>query len=309
MTTLAAAMPHIVDQVDRGKAGWDTKARLLTVVAWRTSTPGSWTWIDRAVLAEHQRDGWEARWDLKVLEELAGPRYRILRRAPGAPLWRLAGDDLDAILRWRHVPWIGGRRAALAAVRRCVGVAQVAVGAGQTVFPVAVDTRFGHLGDLDLSVKQPPTAPHQPPTAPHPDAATSTNVAPTATCATVDDDASPLSGLLRNPSVSSARTDGPTEELRSLVNGLAQVCFEVSGDPITGAPLRRLERIAAGQLAHADELRAFAGTLKERGFRRWGGVLDALEAWRPADAPPPRPACGDCGALLASDGFCCGRTW
>jgi len=118
-------------------------------------------------------------------------------------------------------------------------------------------------------------------------------------------------GLRSNPSVSSDQTDRPTEELRSLTKAIAQVCFEVSGDPITGAPMRRAQAIAERHLDHADELRVFAASLLGRGLRRWGGVLDALDEWGgPASqVRAARPECGECGALLASHGFCCGRQW
>lgn len=317
MTTLAAAMPHIVDQIDQGKQGWKTKADLMLLVAWRTALEGTWTQIDRPVLVAHLRTEWAGRWALAVLGELA-EEHRMLRMREGHPrLWRIAGEDLESILLWRGIPWIGSRKRALGLIRArvaCVGVGPVAVSAGQPANPMAGDTRFGHLGDLDLSAKHPPSAPHQPPPAPRSADADEDFCGPQPPSAPRSGGAPVcVSGLLRNPSVSSdpegGSENGPTEELRSLVKAIAQVCFEVSGDPIAGTPLRRAEAIAAAQLAHREELLAYAATLKTRGLRRWGGVLDALEAWQPAPPPPARPKCGECEALLRSDRFCCGQVW
>lgn len=293
MTTLAEAMPYILEHVDLGKPGWDRKGRILTVVASESIlAPRFFAPIDIDTFMSTGVTERQARTDLEVLDDLAATAgYRILQVRPGRPLAvRFRGVEIEALLRWRHVPWIGTRDRVLAAVRRRFPCATVAPGdaiAGQTGWESPPYTRHGHLSEADLSVDSPAAAPRTPAVAPRGSSLTSTNAADPGSGATDTGSASPcLSELLRNSS--------PLGEGRGAEHGLrpdrpdggvlAARTEKALGRPLYGSLRERLDKLeAALDPSDRDELLSYVDTL--RGMRQVTVAVEAVERWRPASKP------------------------
>lgn len=105
MTNLARQIPNVLECIDFER--WGRKAPMLALVASRTWEEGTYTVIDRKVLADYGRSGTQAAWDLEVLHRLEADRILQSigsRRRPKA--WRLAGADPGIVRRWHDVPWI-----------------------------------------------------------------------------------------------------------------------------------------------------------------------------------------------------------
>lgn len=289
MTTLAAAMPFILDHVDLGKPGWDRKGRVLTVVAAESAVaPEFFATIGIDKLMSTGVTERQARTDLEVLDDLAGAGYRILEiRAGRPPAVRFRGVEIEALLRWRHVPWIGTRVRVLEAVRRrfpSATVAPDAATAGQTGWESPPHTRFGHLSEVDLSVKTPPSAPRTPAMAPRQAPVTSTNTADPGNGATDGPTASPcLSEVLRTSSPleeGSGAEPGLRPDKQDLGTALGARMEKTLARPLYGSLRKRVEAVA-GRLdpRQVEELAGYIDTLK--GVRQVTVAVEAVERWQP----------------------------
>ena len=112
MTNIERLVPHILNLVDETK--WTRQTRLIALVAARTFLGNSLTQLGVAELLTYNEDGDEerARWDLVLLRRLARD-HRVLEWYPRGghpPAWAIAGEDANAVLGWRHVPWTVPRR-------------------------------------------------------------------------------------------------------------------------------------------------------------------------------------------------------
>lgn len=318
MLNLPRLVPHIMDQVNLDTPGWSLKAQLVTLVAWRTQEPDSWTELGTRQLTEAlsslggvEPTPWDVKWARVVLGRLAD-EHRILERVPGsrrrADLWRLRGDRLDQIREWRHVPWLRSARATAASLRAL----ETGVASGEKEEPLAntgdfsgecpVGTRFGHLGDLDLSVKEPDTPPKEPDTPPKNGVATRENAAGTGHSPENSERSSQCLldsyGVRQSVEAGDGSGDGRTDDaaqharaVGELARRLVSAINGVVPDPIYGRePKARVRALAEAHLERGDQLVERARTVT--GCRRWGGVLDVLEAWEPA-AEAPRDLAGE----------------
>lgn len=117
MTNIERLVPHILNLVDVSR--WETKARLLSLVAARTfEWEGTWAQLGAPDLAAFLDEPPErAACHLRTMREMA-TEDRVLDYRAGhgrrLPLWRVAGDGPEAVLRWRHVPWWAPRTEILA---------------------------------------------------------------------------------------------------------------------------------------------------------------------------------------------------
>lgn len=298
MVRLTQLIPEVLDQVNPHAKGWDTKIRLVTLVAWRTQAHGSWTELGAAELAElGRRERWESLWDIEVLDRLAG-EHRILSKIGRGPhrtaLFRVAGDDLARVREWRRVPWIRSASAALSSLR-AVAARVDSVGspveAGQRPFRSPVDPPHRGFPGHQLSVVPPDSPPRQPDSTPNPHA----QIGPTTGLPT-EPDAPPtqcFSGVLRTPSLS---REGGSErsEPKEAAKAVAATLGEVLGKPIFGPVM--LERCAAV----ADRYAQDGGLLEER-IARFAGthsIVHALDTLMALPLGPP-PATTDPAVLRA----------
>lgn len=302
---LAALMPDILDLIDLERRGWETKARLLTRIAWETAgRPYAAAAMGRREMSKmFDRSLPEARWDIKVLDELVA-HHRIVAREGR---WcRIVGANVEAVRHWVEVPW---KHSAHRSIRRLrvtsagVSCRKVAVqpsdqercgGEG------AVGTRFGHLSDIDLSVVRPPPFGRQPPLFGNSDAQSESSTA------TFRQPGDPSCLLLRDTSYLSlslgaeGESEGgaSTEAEAHLAARLAAALARPDA-VLVGRPLARVRALARLHVGHGEALLAQAAAMRD--IRSFLAVLDALEAWAPAPAPA-MSGCGICGQMMLPGG-------
>jgi len=300
----------LVGSIDQSSPGWAARSRILGFVGWRVGpAPGVFAPIGLADLAACGRTLKGAEWDLEVMGELAS-RHRALQRVPrrNAPdLWRLALDAPGDVAKWRGLPWVCSRAEVVSKIEAeaelegvewtPVGVEWTPVGSAVGVewTPVAPDFTiesrqtfaashvFTESSRPQFPQSEPESTPHEPESTPRSERESG---ASTGVHSTVEASPTPLSVLLRNTSVSmrarDGRTDGRTEELRTLTTHLRRAIKDITGATLVGEPLARLRSLAELQVDHADELVAYARSLT--GLRRFSGVIAALESWDPESA-------------------------
>lgn len=297
-------MPHVLNLVDVSR--WERQARLVALVAARTQDGESWTEIGVDRLAQLLDESQEtARWDLELMRRLAlSDRVLAYAAMPRrAPAWRIAGTRLEAVLRWRHVPWRlprGRLLEELIGAPWAAPVAWWAVGAGQSVAPWAVESPGDALAlsaTRENMPSEPPTAPREPPTAPRPEPIPPgqdfVNGCTTAYGATVASDeaaggtASSLS--FKTPSLNPSRRaksreggreaqQPPRPELSAAEAELLSA-LAAQGHQVWGAPLGALLELVRSEPAALRELAAHAAHADLRRARTATAAVALLCDW------------------------------
>lgn len=295
MTNLARLVPHIMDQTDHGTRGWSRRWQLVGVVAARTWYPGTWTELGIRELEELGRTRAEARHDRDLLQALAADGILVRLSAGGhrrADLWRIAGDSLDSLRRWRHVPWLVSREHAISVLRALEpGVSNefdvespgrsAAIGTGGPGFSTLGAPKHPAQGESrpHQSGRYPyQSSPVSPPTT-TPDVPKLTDPEPSTQCL--------LSTTYSSPSLGSE--GGSEEQLAEAYRPVLNALQNTLGRPCIGAQAERLRGIVAAQLDHHEAMADYVvGTF--RGMYSVRAALDLLEAWTPAvvsDGPDP----------------------
>jgi hypothetical protein len=296
MTNLPRLMPDIVDLTVENR--WERRATLLRLVAIRTREGGdSWTSLGIGDLMRYGRTYGQARWDHELLKRMA-TKDRILRRLSSrgagrrADLYRIRGESLEVLGEWRHVPWRGSAKSAMALLRAlepdAVPSGMGAVFPGQSDALGAVTPPPEGSFDVPLSVKEPRPSPDEPRPSPKSPGLLPPGTAPMGRGIAP---ATPSSFKYLKPSLptlpSEAEEGGREEELRQDCNRLRTALSDVLERGITGRRFPdRLDVIARAHI-EAGDFEALLGSVQRfRGTHSIADAVEALEAWA---TPATRP--------------------